>query len=210
MRLAIVISLCALIVAFSTGSLLVYENWRKDRYDPLIVEAASRHDLSPALLKAIIDTRSRFNYDTRGERGEVGLMQVPQEGVARYKTVVMENPEYDFGWVCINKAHPPHDESIRHNLFGTCNICRTLLIRGECYPKQNIQMGAWYLARLKAEIEKATQRGGDDAIRFVVAAYCLTEKTVRRVTDNYRNPVFPPLIEEVLDAYERYKRKGLR
>ncbi len=210
MRLAIVISLCVLIVVFSIGSLLVYGNWRKDRYDPLIVDAANRHDLPPSLVKAIIDARGRFNYDSRGERGEVGLMQVPQEGVAQYRTMVMKNPEYDFGWVCVNKAHPPHDETIRHNLSGTCNICRTPLIRGESYPKQNIEMGAWYLARLKAEIEKATQRKGDDVIRFVVAAYCLTEKTARKVTDNYRNPVFPPLIKEVLDAYQRYKRKGLR
>ncbi len=214
MRLAILISLCILIVAFSVGSLLVYENWRTGRYDKPIIEAANKHHLQPALLKAIVDARGHFNYYTKGERGEVGLMQAPQEAVTQYKTVVMKDPDYDFGWVCINKAHPPHDETIRHTLPGTCNICRTPLIRGELYPKRNIEVGAWYLARLKTHVEKATQGKDADVIPLVIAAYCLTEKTVQDVTDNYRNPVLPPRlrnsVKDVLDAYERYKRKRLR
>jgi soluble lytic murein transglycosylase-like protein len=214
MRLAILISICVLLVAFSVGSLVVYENWRKERYDPLIIEAANQHHLHPALLKAIMDARGRFRYYARGERGEIGLLQVPQEGIARYKSEIMNDPDYDFGWVCINKGHPPHDETIRQNLPGTCNICRSPLIRGELYPKKNIEVGAWYLARLKSDIEQAARGKAGDVIPLVIAAYCLTDQTVRNVTDNYSDPVLPPRlrnpVRDVLDKYQRYKRKGLK
>jgi hypothetical protein len=217
MRLAVLISLCVLIVAFAVGSILIYENWKKDRYDPLIIEAAYEHDLPPALLKAIIAVRGEFNYYTRGDKGEVGLLQVPSEGIREYKKVVMNNPDYDFGWVCINKAYPPHDRTLVHRLPGVCNICRSPLIRGECYPKRNIEVGAWYLAHLKERSEtaiQATDQSVRDVIPLVVAAYCLTEKTVLDGTDGYRNPQLPPRlrdsIEDILEMYRRYKRKGLR
>jgi len=222
-RLAILISLCVLIVAFSIGSFFVYENWRNDRYDSLIIEAANKHHVHPALLKAIVAARARFTYYARGEKGEVGLMQVPQEGVTEYKEYKRQatnDSDWDFGWVCINKAHPPHDETIRHNLPGTCNICRTPLVRGECYPKENTEMGAWYLDKLKTKlmsgIQNATQESVEDdvLIPLVIAAYCLTEETVRKETDNYRNPVLPPRlrnsIQDVLDMHKRYKQKGLK
>ncbi|NQT84662.1 transglycosylase SLT domain-containing protein [bacterium] len=214
MRLAVLISLCVLIVAGSIGSLVFYANWNRDRYDPLIIEAATQYDLHPALLKAIIDVRGHFNYYAGGEKGEVGLLQVPQEGVRAYKTQVMKNPDYDFGWICINKAHPPHNKTIRQKLPGVCNICRTPLIRGELYPKKNIEVGAWYLAKLTSDIEKATGQNGKDVVPLVVAAYCLTEKTVREVTNDYGSLQLPTRlyssIKDVLDVYRRYKRKGLK
>jgi len=213
MRLAILISFCVLIIAFFVGSLVVYEDWRKDRYDPLIIEAAYQHHLPPALLKAIIAARARFKYYAKGEKGEIGLLQVPQEGVADYKRAI-HAPDFDFGWVCINKAHPPHDKTLRQRFPGVCTICRSPLVRGECYPRENIEMGAWYLAKLKSDIEKQIPGSSADPIPLVVAAYCLTERAVRERTDNYRTPVLPPRlrssIEDILDIYERYKRKGLK
>ncbi len=217
MRLAILISLCVLIIAFSIGSVVVYENWRRDRYDPLIIEAATKHHVHPALLKAIADVRGRFNYRAKGEKGEIGLLQVPHDGVTEYETQVMKDPAYDFGWVCVNKAHPPH-KAIKYELARVCNICRTPLIRGECYPEQNIEIGAWYLAeltnRLKADVKKATGQAVEEenVIPFLIAAYCLSEKTVRDATRDYRDPLPQGLhssIRDVLDAYDRYKRKGL-
>lgn len=214
MRLAILISVCVLIATFSIGSIILYRSWKKNRYDTLILEAATEHGLHPALLKALMDARGHFTYYTRGAKGEAGLLQVPQEGIREYKKTFHGNEDYDLGWVCLNKDHAPHDPVITYDLSRTCNICRSPLIRGEYYPKKNIEMGAWYLATLKASIEEATEPRGGDITPLVVAAYSLSEKTVRDATDNYTNPNLPPRIRnsihDVLVKLARYKRKGLK
>jgi len=46
------------------------------RFDALIAEAAQRHAVDPALVKAVIKQESRFDPDVRGKAGEIGLMQV--------------------------------------------------------------------------------------------------------------------------------------
>ncbi len=213
MRLAILISVCVLIVAFSAGSVFYYENWRKHRYDPLIIDAAVQYQLPPALLKAIMDARGHFNYYTMGEKGEVGLLQVPQEGVSEYKAQVKKDPEYDFGYVCINKEYPPH-QGIKYNVRGVCNICKWRLIPGLWCPKDNVEIGSWYLAKLKADIEKATQGSAKEVILLAVAAYCLSDKSVREATDDYRTPTLPPRlrssIRDILERYDRYRRKALK
>ena len=215
MRLAILISVCVLIVAFSIGSFFSYENWRTHRYDGLLVEAAVKHGLPFALLKAVADARGHFNYYTMGENGEVGLLQAPQEGVAEYKTEVKKNPDYEFGYVCINKEHRPHSrEGIIQSVRGVCNICRTRLVPGLWHPKDNVDIGAWYLAKLKKEIEEGAKNKVGDVTPLLVAAYCLTERSVREATDNYQNPDLPPRlrssIKDVLDKYARYRRKALK
>jgi hypothetical protein len=177
------------------------------------VEAAVKHGLPFALLKALANARGHFNYYTMGENGEVGLLQVPQEGVAGYKTEVKKNPKYEFGYVCMNKEYPPH-KGIIHSVRGVCNMCRTRLVPGLWYPKDNADIGAWYLAKLKKEIEEATKNSVTDVIPLLVGSYCLTDRSVREATDNYRNPVLPPRlrssIKDVLDKYARYRRKALK
>jgi hypothetical protein len=213
MRLAVLISLSVLIVAFSIGSFFTYDNWRTHRYDGLLVENAVKHGLPFALLKAVADARGRFNYYTMGENGEVGLLQVPQEGVAEYKAEVKKNPDYEFGYVCINKEYPPH-KGIVYSVRGVCNICRMRLVPGLWHPKDNAEIGAWYLAKLKKEIEEATKNSVRDVTPLLVAAYCLTERSVREATNNYQNPDLPPRlrssIKDILDKYDRYRRKALK
>ncbi len=212
MRLAILISLCVIIVAFSIGSFLAYENWRTHRYDQLIMDEAVNNQLPPALLKAIMDARGKFNYYTMGEKGEVGLLQVPQEGVAQYKAA--NRPAgYEFGYVCINKAYKPHT-GITYSVRGVCNICKSQLIPELWYPKENIKIGAWYLAKLKKDIEDIKgndQLSLDDVVPLIVAAYCLTETSVRKVTNDYQTNTLPPRlrnsVQDILDKYEKYRRR---
>ncbi len=208
MRLAVLISLCVLILAFSIGSFFAYEDWRVSRYDKLLMDAAYRHNVPPSLLKAIMDARGRFNYYTMGEKGEAGLLQVPQEGVMAYKEAV--RPKEDFEYVCINRAHRPH-AGIKYPVRGLCNICKSRLIQELWYPKENIEIGAWYLAMLKRDIEKAVQGNTQEVIPLVLAAYCLTEKSVREATDDYRNPVLPPRlrasIKDILVKWARYRER---
>jgi soluble lytic murein transglycosylase len=59
-----------------------YWSWRDHRYDPLIRAAASRHQVDPAVVKAVIWRESRFDPSARGRAGERGLMQI-REPAAR-------------------------------------------------------------------------------------------------------------------------------
>jgi len=200
-----------MVLSFSVGSFLTYENWRTHRYDQLIMDKAVWYQLPPALLKAIVDARAHFNYYTMGENGEVGLLQVPQEGVTQYKEA-KPPPRSEFGYVCMNKAYPPH-KGIKHSVGGVCNICKSRLIPELWYPETNIDIGAWYLAKLKKDIENAraeTEVNLRKLIPLVVAAYCLTEKSVESATRDYQSTLPPRLrnsVKDVLDKYEKYRRR---
>jgi soluble lytic murein transglycosylase len=52
---------------------------------PLIFAAAQRHDLSPALIKAVIWKESRFDAACVGGKGEVGLMQLTPGAVEEWR-----------------------------------------------------------------------------------------------------------------------------
>lgn len=69
-----------LLVIIALGSVLWvfdrYRTWREDAHDGIIAEAAARHGVDPALIKAVIWRESRFDPKVRGSKGEVGLMQI--------------------------------------------------------------------------------------------------------------------------------------
>jgi soluble lytic murein transglycosylase len=53
------------------------KNWSDyRRFDKLIVQVASEHNLDPRLVKAVVWRESRFQADMVGKNGERGLMQV--------------------------------------------------------------------------------------------------------------------------------------
>ena len=54
---------------------------REKMYDPLILEAAKRHNIPPSLIKAVILRESKFTANIRGAHEEYGLMQIT-EGAA--------------------------------------------------------------------------------------------------------------------------------
>ena len=51
-----------------------------DRFSAEITAAASRYDLDPQLVRAVVFQESRFDPYARGGKGEVGLMQVLPRG----------------------------------------------------------------------------------------------------------------------------------
>ena len=53
-----------------------------ERYNSLIEQTASRHNMDPSLIKAVICQESNFNANARGKAGEYGLMQIT-EGAAK-------------------------------------------------------------------------------------------------------------------------------
>jgi soluble lytic murein transglycosylase len=86
-------------------------------YDRFILNAGLRNHIDPALLKAIIWRESRFNHIARGEKGEVGLMQImPGDRAAAAD------------WAIAHCCAIPSEEELLN-------------------PELNIDIGAWYLAR---------------------------------------------------------------
>lgn len=49
---------------------------KENRYDKIIRNTARRYCIDSRLLKAVIWRESRFNSDARGNKGEIGLMQL--------------------------------------------------------------------------------------------------------------------------------------
>ena len=56
---------------------------RYHRYDSMIEAAGRRNGVDPALLKAVIWRESRFERNTIGSKGEVGLMQIMVQFAAK-------------------------------------------------------------------------------------------------------------------------------
>ena len=53
-----------------------YYHWRDHRFDAVILAAARRYGVEPALVKAVVWRESWFNPDARGSSQEFGLMQI--------------------------------------------------------------------------------------------------------------------------------------
>jgi soluble lytic murein transglycosylase-like protein len=55
-----------------------------DRLERIVHEAAERHQVDPALVKAVISTESGWNPQARSRKGAVGLMQLIPQTAQRY------------------------------------------------------------------------------------------------------------------------------
>ena len=78
--------LALLALAISMGSIGTwrYYRWRDHRFDPLIIGAAQRYGLEPALVKAVVWRESGFNPSVRGRKSEFGLMQIRPEAAGEW------------------------------------------------------------------------------------------------------------------------------
>lgn len=80
---------------------VIYSFWnnrREHRQDKVILAAAKRYDVDPALVKAVVWRETKFNPDARGRAGEVGLMQI------------MESTALD--WASAEKIYPFEHENL--------------------------------------------------------------------------------------------------
>ena len=59
-------------------------NWKEDRLDRIVRQAAERHNVDPALVKAVITTESGWNPQAVSRKGAVGLMQLIPETAQRF------------------------------------------------------------------------------------------------------------------------------
>jgi soluble lytic murein transglycosylase len=61
-----------------------YRQWRDHLFDPLILAAARRYGVEPALVKAVVWRESWFNPRARGKTGEFGLMQIREAAASEW------------------------------------------------------------------------------------------------------------------------------
>src|SRR5258708_2350358 len=76
-----------------------YYRWRDHRFDAVIVGAAQRYGVEPALVKAVVWRESWFNPAARGRKTEFGLMQIRAEAAgewARAEKITRFAPEQLF------------------------------------------------------------------------------------------------------------------
>jgi soluble lytic murein transglycosylase len=67
-----------LLVVIAVGIFQRYRAVRESSQDAVILAAARKYQVEPALIKAVVWRESRFDPSARGRKGEVGLMQLRQ------------------------------------------------------------------------------------------------------------------------------------
>ena len=73
-----------LIICLGTIGAWRYYRWRDHRFDVVIVGAAQRYGVEPALVKAVVWRESWFNPSVRGRKNEIGLMQIREEAASEW------------------------------------------------------------------------------------------------------------------------------
>ena len=65
-----------IVLLVALGVVLLCYRWRENSQDRVILSAARRYRVDPALIKAVVWRESWFNPRARGRAGEIGLMQI--------------------------------------------------------------------------------------------------------------------------------------
>jgi soluble lytic murein transglycosylase-like protein len=65
----------------------------RDGTEKLVREAAERHNVDPALIRAVIETESNWNPTARSRKGAVGLMQLIPTTAQRFGANDVSNPK---------------------------------------------------------------------------------------------------------------------
>jgi len=71
--------LAVFLAALGVAAWWLYYNWRDHSQDAVILAAARRYNVPPALVKAVVWRETWFNPGALGSHGEFGLMQVCAE-----------------------------------------------------------------------------------------------------------------------------------
>lgn len=89
---AILVGLVLTIPAYRTYRRFKYSD---ERIHKLILEAADRHGLEPALVLGVVRRESNFDPDVRGADGEYGLMQVTRIAARDWERVNRRTIRFD-------------------------------------------------------------------------------------------------------------------
>ena len=118
MKRVVIILLVLILLA---GAAYLVDQYWIHRYDSLIASQAARHKIDADLVWSVVYEETYFSPWKRGDKGEIGLMQVTP-------TVARE-------WVAESRAPevPPANAADPETLLAQ--------------PERNVQIGAWYLGK---------------------------------------------------------------
>jgi len=162
MRLAILISVAVVILGGAAASYYHHRWWRDHRYDEMIIEAANRHHVDPALVKALVDVQSEFSFNAfiedEGTITARGLMLVPNHVADSY---LAWHGRDTWRHICMHRHFPNHDpskpEQFTSDEEGTCEApgCGWPLVHELIDPETNLEVGCWFLARFRETLREA-------------------------------------------------------
>jgi hypothetical protein len=162
MRLAILIGVAVLILGGAAASYYHYWWWRDHRYDEMIIEAANRHYIEPALVKALIKVQTNVTLNAVTEKeGAItarGLMLVPNRVADSY---LAWHGRDKWGYICIHRHFPNHDpnkpEQFTSDTEGAaCEApgCGRMLVHELIDPESNLEVGCWFLAQARETLKE--------------------------------------------------------
>ncbi len=93
-----IIILNGLILLVGSACYFLWNNRREHRQDKVVLAAAKRYGVEPALIKAVVWRETKFNPNAKGRAGEIGLMQI------------MESAALD--WASAEKIYPFEHENL--------------------------------------------------------------------------------------------------
>jgi len=167
MRLIVLISIAVLIAVAAIGSYMHFRSWNAGRFDAIIVEAADRYDIDPALLKAVAEVQMRSV-----RRGK----NKPDENKSRWGLIpnrvgdlyLAEHGKHEWCYVCPNRHFPNHDPNTPEQFTSTPTEFendapkRTCRARGCGQPlvyeldelRTNLEVVAWFLDAVRRYINQ--------------------------------------------------------
>lgn len=165
MRLVVLIVIAALIAVAAIGSYMHFRSWSAGRFNAVIIEAAERHDVDPALLKAIVEVQTRAV-----QRGQIRI----GEGDSRWGLIsrrianiyLEAHGRREWGYVCPSRRFANHDPDQPEQFTSTAEeyknnrkkqVCRTPgcgqpLVEELQELRTNLDVVAWFLAEAKRSI----------------------------------------------------------
>lgn len=129
---------------------------RESRYDELIVEAARKHGVDAALVKALIKVQTDFNVAAEAQDSKGFLLVSPRVASAYLET----HGRTQWGYVCVNRRVANHDpnkpEQFTSDTPGRCRAagCTLVLIEELKDPATNIEVACWYLGQARDPIRR--------------------------------------------------------
>ncbi len=170
------------------GIAALIQKWRvirENSQDPVILEAAARYGVDPALVKAVVWRESWFNPNARGQKGEIGLMQIREKTAEEWAA---EEHVHLF-------THFQMLDPVKNARAGTWYL-RKLLRR---YPRTDNPL-PYALADYNAGRARVLQWSNNGAAATNSAAFLArmdypgTRRYVQSVMKRYQHyrPIFPP------------------
>lgn len=205
MKLFVLSAIAFAIAALTIVSVVTYRAWTTDRFDDTIREAASGHNLPFGVIKAFVKHQSGFDPTARTLEGK-GLILVPDPAVDDYyEGHGLEGPRL----VCLNQRFPNHAavKDVRYDPrlgVRVCPVrgCRMSLVEEIMDPPFNIEVGCWYLARLRDRIAADIHPREEDTLPWALLAYRVGYEALYQQTSGFRLEVTPEMKQFLKPIYD--------